>query len=255
MSILYRQCRTNEDFAQVRDLEVTIWQMGAEDAITPHGQHMLTHIGGSVWGAFDSDYPQKMIGMAVAFPMREGHQVWSHMTGVHPDYQGQGIGYQLKQVQREWALEAGYTEMRWTFDPAMRRNAHFNLTMLGATAQLYHHNFYGDMSDALNIGVPSDRLEAVWYLSETSDSEPLPDTMPMLLDSDAVVLATPHADYHRVAIPWDFGALKRDHKVLALKWRDAMQETLQSAFNAGYVVVDCLTDHNNQQAWYVLKRS
>ncbi|MEL6527738.1 MAG: GNAT family N-acetyltransferase [Chloroflexota bacterium] len=255
MTLVYRQCYTTEEYAQVAKLEQTIWQMGAADAITPHGQHVLTHTGGSVWGAFETD--DRMVGMAVAFAMRERHQVWSHMTGVHPEYQGQGIGYQLKQVQRDWALAQGYTHMHWTFDPAMRRNAHFNMQMLGARANLYHANFYGTMSDGINAGVPSDRLEAVWHLEATVDTRPAPENpaeIATLLSHDADIINTATQVIHKIAIPYDFVALKQADNMLALKWRASMQRVMQDAFKAGYQIVDCVVEREKQQAWYVIER-
>lgn len=253
MTLTYRQCWTTDDYRQVSKLEQIIWQMGAADAITPHGQHVLTHTGGSVWGAFTE--AEQMVGMSVAFAMRERHQVWSHMTGVHPDYQGQGIGYQLKQIQREWALAQGYTHMHWTFDPAMRRNAHFNMHLLGATATMYHANFYGTMSDGINAGVPSDRLEAVWYLEKNKNEHLSPDNtteIATLLSHEANIISTATQDVHKVAIPWDFVALKQADKTLALKWRSAMQQVLHDAFSDGYRIVDCIVEHEQEQAWYLL---
>jgi predicted GNAT superfamily acetyltransferase len=63
--------------------------------------------GGVVIGAFDG---KAMIGMSFSLPVRRHGQwvLWSHMTGVVPDYQNRGIGFGLKQAQRSWALEYGY---------------------------------------------------------------------------------------------------------------------------------------------------
>jgi predicted GNAT superfamily acetyltransferase len=63
--------------------------------------------GGVVIGAYDEAC---VIGLCFGFPSKRGDQVmlWSFMTGVHPDYQAQGIGYQLKYVQRQWAKAIWY---------------------------------------------------------------------------------------------------------------------------------------------------
>ena len=50
----------------------------------------------------------------------------------------------------------------WAFDPLQAGNAHFNLARLGATAGRYIDNMYGERTDALNAGVPTDRLIAEW---------------------------------------------------------------------------------------------
>ncbi len=95
-----------------------------------------------------------------------GENLHSHVTGVDPSLQGRSIGFALKLCQRAWALERGITAVRWTFDPLMRRNAYFNLCKLGASAERYHVDLYGAMTDATNAGDESDRFEVCWRLTE-----------------------------------------------------------------------------------------
>lgn len=252
MAINYRVCTTNEEFDTVQALEMTIWQVSAKDAITGHVMHVLHHVGGNVLAAFDGD---EMIGLAVAAPTKYPGRLWSHMAGIHPDYQGQGIGYQIKQVQREWAIENGYTEMRWTFDPAMRQNAHFNFHLLGTKTTIYHENFYGVMSDNINAGVPSDRFEAIWQLDSDTTPLTIPDNIPFLLESDnqrPVVSGNPVNDFHAVMCPYDFPAIKAENLDLAVEWRHAMRDVLQAAFEEGYQVVDFVTNRDERQCWYIL---
>lgn len=254
MPIDYRPCQTNEEFEAVKALEVSIWQMPKHEAITTHTLHVLQHTGGIVMGAFDDD---TMIGMAVAFPTKTAGLIWSHMAGVHPDYQGQGIGYQIKQAQREIALGLGYSEMRWTFDPAMRGNAHFNFHLLGVTSNIYHHNFYGVMSDGINAGVPSDRFEVVWDLASDAPQDDYPDDLEFLLRSDEgvpVISAQTRHTYHAVQCPYDFQAVKAQNLDLAIQWRQSMREVLQSAFAGGYDVVDFVNQREVEQCYYVLRR-
>ncbi|NBP52503.1 MAG: GNAT family N-acetyltransferase, partial [Actinobacteria bacterium] len=71
----------------------------------------------------------------------------------------------LKVAQREWALARGITEIRWTFDPLIARNAFFNLTRLGAVGAVYHADLYGTMTDPVNAGDATDRVEARWDLT------------------------------------------------------------------------------------------
>lgn len=170
MAIEYRVCTENPEFEQVTDMEILVWGMGERDVVSPHTLHVLTHAGGNVMGAFDGE---QMIGCTVAFAMREPKRLWSHFAAVHPDYQGQKIGYTLKQKQREWALAQGLERMSWTFDPAMRRNAHFNFHLLHVQSNTYHVNFYGEMGDDINRGIASDRMEAMWFLTQKMEYNPL----------------------------------------------------------------------------------
>ncbi|MEM9955131.1 MAG: GNAT family N-acetyltransferase [Chloroflexota bacterium] len=252
MTITYRPCTTHDEFATVAQLEKTIWAVDDADVITAHMLHVIHRIGGIVFGAFDGD---TMVGMAVATPMQEQGLLWSHMAGVLPNYQGQDIGYQIKQVQRDWALKHGYHEMRWSFDPAMRRNANFNFRKLGVTTNIYHNNFYGMMSDGINAGVASDRFEAVWRLNHPKITYDVPDDVSFLLtvgEQQLIINTTLTQPYHAVACPYDFPAIKSENLNIARMWRQMMAKAFSVAFAGGYHVVDFVTEQDNQFCYYVL---
>lgn len=257
MTFSIRPCSTNDEFTAVATLEMAIWDVRPADAITPHMLHVIHHIGGIIMGAFDDE---QMVGMAVATSMQQNGHLWSHMAGVLPAYQGQGIGYQIKQVQKEWALAHHYTTIHWSFDPAMRRNAHFNFRQLGATTRQYHKNFYGVMSDGLNAGVPSDRFEAIWDLSATQAPPKTPPNLPFLLccdDNNQPQLGLdPNFDspFYSIACPYDFPAIKVQNLDLALEWRHAMRDAFHRAFEHAYHVVDFVTDRQAQRCHYVLHK-
>jgi predicted GNAT superfamily acetyltransferase len=66
-------------------------------------------------------------------------------------------------------MREGRKLIKWTWDPMMARNAHFNLNRLGATVETYAENFYGidyntDSSLTEKVGLPSDRLIAIWNI-------------------------------------------------------------------------------------------
>src|SRR5262245_32721548 len=86
----------------------------------------------------------------------------SHLTAVDPQLRDTGVGLALKRHQRAWCLERNIDRIRWTFDPAVRRNAWFNLTKLGATIVAYAVDFYGPLDDAINAGDDSDRAVVSW---------------------------------------------------------------------------------------------
>lgn len=91
------------------------------------------------------------------------------MTGVRAEYQGAGVGRQLKWAQRERALAEGVKFIKWTFEPVKARNAYFNLEKLGAIVTEYERNFYGtdyaiEPESGNQIGLQSDRLFAEWHL-------------------------------------------------------------------------------------------
>ncbi|NUT35903.1 MAG: GNAT family N-acetyltransferase [Hamadaea sp.] len=188
----------------------------------------LAHAGNYVAGAHRED---KLIAVAVAF-LGEGH-LHSHITGVTRGGQGAGVGHVLKLHQRGWALRRGIPEVRWTFDPLVRRNAYFNLQKLGATASDYLVDFYGPLTDGINVGDPSDRLLAVWDLAGDRAVRAIAGTLPA---ADATTAA------RTVQIPEDIEALRPADPAAALRWRHAVREGLLSGFAEGLVITGVTRD-------------
>jgi hypothetical protein len=58
----------------------------------------------------------------------------------------------------------GLELITWTYDPLLSRNAHINISRLGAVCKTYLRSEYGDMQDGLNAGLPSDRFKVDWWL-------------------------------------------------------------------------------------------
>jgi predicted GNAT superfamily acetyltransferase len=251
-----RELREARELHALVDLQRAIWQMPPADCVSPHTMRAVIHNGGVVIGALAGDEP---VGLCFGFASKRGARLmlWSFMAGVRPDYQGQGIGYQLKQAQRAWAQAQGYDTIGWTFDPMQRGNANFNFNRLGVTARHYHEDFYGEMDDALNTGLASDRLEAEWPVTGdapavASDAGPLP----FLLRRENERMITSRAALAGSAcaleIPFDLKALKRDDMATAANWQQALRGAIQEALAAGLVV----TGFEQQEArcWYVLRR-
>ncbi|MBK8021759.1 MAG: GNAT family N-acetyltransferase [Chloroflexi bacterium] len=139
-----RVLHTIDELEAAVDVELAVWGLNPRNAVPSALMHVLTLRGGLVLGAYEED---RMVGMLLSLPAQDGDEwmLWSHMTGVHPQVQGRGIGLALKRVQREWALAHGYRRIGWTVDPLQRGNAHFNFRLLGQDAALcataYHVNF------------------------------------------------------------------------------------------------------------------
>src|SRR5215204_4017398 len=121
--------------------------------------------GGWTLGAFVAD---RMVGFVHHLAAVRGDNEifgYSHMMAVAKDYQNKGVGMRLKWAQRERAMSEGRKLIKWTWDPMMARNAHFNLNRWGATVDTYADNFYGidynaDSSLTEKVGLASDRLMA-----------------------------------------------------------------------------------------------
>lgn len=258
----YRVLETIRELEQAVEVEIAVWGLNPRDAVPLNMLRAVTHTGGLALGAYDGD---AMVGMAFAFPARHNNRLilWSHMTGVLPAYQGQDIGFTLKQKQRAWALANGYDEIGWTFDPLKRGNANFNLHRLGVIANVYHVNFYGQMEDAINVGTPSDRLEVIWRLDDPrvaalANGETIITQYPsissensILTTKDTVPVFAPafECPFVYVEVPSSLEGLTIE---TAGSWRLALREALQTAFVCGYTAVDFV--RVNTRYWYVLRR-
>lgn len=148
----------------------------------------------------------------------------SHVTGLVEAVRGTGVGRALKLHQRSWAAAHGLDQIVWTYDPLVRRNAWFNLEVLGAEAREYLPSFYGTMSDAINAGDRSDRLLVAW------------DVRGPVRDAGQVGTA-PGPGAGVVPTPADVVELRRTDPAAVARWRDEVADALQGAFAAGRPIV------------------
>jgi predicted GNAT superfamily acetyltransferase len=109
--------------------------------------------------------PEPPVGATLGFlGWAGGLHLHSHMNAVDPAARGRGIGVALKLRQRAVCLAHGVTEVWWTYDPLIRRNAHVNLVRLGAEFVAFLPDFYGELGDAITGADRSDRFEVRWRL-------------------------------------------------------------------------------------------
>lgn len=169
----------------------------------------IEHAGGYVAGAFESG---NIVGASFGFLARHrgDEALHSHVTGILPGVQHSGVGRAMKSHQRAWAAERGIPWITWTFDPLVRRNAWFNIEVLGAHVSEYLVDFYGPISDTINAQDETDRLVVAW---PTDDTVPRP-TPP----AGATVVEVPTPD--------DVIVLRRTDPAEALRWRHTVRDTL-----------------------------
>jgi predicted GNAT superfamily acetyltransferase len=233
--------RINRLISQAGD---QVW--GPRGTFAPNELRALAFSGNPVHLAIeDRDGEPSVVGFAVGFlgwsPVLHVH---SHQAGVVEGHRRRGVGYALKLAQRATCLQHGVSEMRWTFDPLVRRNVAFNLNALGARAVAFYPDFYGPMSDSINAGDASDRLEAVWDLSRPmpsrtgSTGDRAWDAPALLLQRDGrpVVTGRPPADGAVVEVPGDYEQIRARDRELSGAWRAATREVLVGAYAAGFEV-------------------
>jgi predicted GNAT superfamily acetyltransferase len=246
MDVRYGLVTALGDLEKVVDLELSVWGASAVDVIPSDLLCTVLHNGGVLLGAFCGE---RLVGVCLGLPGRRGKDwfMWSVMTGVHKEFQGFGIGTRLKLEQRDWCLYNDYAKVLWTFDPLQSRNAQFNIHKLQATANSYHVNYYGTMTDGINAGLPSDRLEVVWNLTKThtqretsANRQVLEKSMLLSSVGGRPMLGNFHDGLEQIyiEIPPDLAQLKKTDLDLALQWRLTTRKAFQTAFANHYIVTD-----------------
>ncbi len=228
---------TDEQTARlVAEVGERVWGPGG--TLAPAELQALVFAGNPVHLALDAD--RVVLGFSIGFlGWSPGLHLHSHQTAVVPEARRRGIGLSLKLAQRETCLAHGITEMRWTFDPLVRRNTAFNLHALGARAVSFHADFYGAMSDTVNAGDRSDRVLAVWDLLQTAPAPALHPTGPVLLedrDDRPVLLADYPTAGAVIEVPYDYESMRSTDPTLSLEWRMAVRQVLVSSYAAGLQV-------------------
>ncbi|MFF4772602.1 GNAT family N-acetyltransferase [Microtetraspora fusca] len=240
MTAAPRELHSIQEFEDVYRLFDDIWHPEPGGApISVELMRALSHAGNYVAGVYEDG---RLAGASVGFlGAPAGRVLHSHVTGAAA---GRGIGFALKTHQRAWALERGIERITWTYDPLVRRNAYFNLAKLGARPEEYLPSFYGVMEDAINAGDESDRMLAVWRLTDplvlaAVRREPYEPAVPAdaavgLADVDGrPVLGRTDAGTVLVAVPDDIESLRRTDPGAAKAWRHAVREVLGGLLEEG----------------------
>jgi len=179
----------------------------------------MAHSGGYVAGVYDHD---RLMGASFGFLARHHGEpaLHSHVTGILPGLQHSGVGRSVKLHQRDWAAARDIAWITWTYDPIVRRNAWFNIEVLGAHVSEYVVNFYGPMTDSINAHDESDRLVVAWPTDPAAARPTAP-----------AGARTVHVD-----TPEDIVVLRRIDEAEAMEWRRRVRKELGERINAGATV-------------------
>lgn len=121
--------------------------------------------GGSAVGAWDADDRLVAFGYGFAGFAGGDHYFYSQAVVVASGLQGSGVGRLIKYEQRRIALDKDLHRMRWAYNPILTRNAHFNLSVLGAVGRWFAPDCYGDGES---------RLVVEWDLDNAAGQRPTP---------------------------------------------------------------------------------
>jgi predicted GNAT superfamily acetyltransferase len=260
-----RMLETPQEMEAVVELQRLVWPGDELEILPVHMLQAAVHNGGLVIGAYSRD---RLVGFVFGFPgfettpqgLRLIHA--SHLAGVHPEFRDAGLGFRLKRAQWQLARRQGVERITWTYDPLQSRNANLNITKLGAVCNTYIPNYYGQMGDALNAGVPSDRFQVDWWVNSHRVRRRLGVNPPGKLDLahylgastpfvnrtslNAAGFALPQASDATPAdaplllleIPADVQAIRAVDLELAIAWSQHVRDLFLELFDQGYLVTD-----------------
>lgn len=260
-ALTIRNLHTVKELEEVYKLESLVWS--TEDAIPVNQTVAAVENGGFVLGAF---YKEQLIGFQYSFPGFNGKNIYvvSHCLGIHPDYRASGIGERLKRKQKELALQMGYDYISWTYDPLETVNGNLNIHKLKAVCTDYKENVYGEMSDAMNSGIATDRFLVEWRIREEADEKIHSLEHPYCISTYLVdgfvrpskITLNLNNEYLLVPVPGNFQALKGSDFPLAVKWRETTRQVFTHYLKRGWLVVDLLKDSQTENQYvYVLKKA
>lgn len=276
MSLTIRPFASHEDRAQCVALQELTWGKGFTERIPAAMLLVAKKTGGVCAGAFDDD--GRMLGFVFGVTgVQDGELMhWSDMLAVHPDAQGQHLGERLKEFQRDHCRALGIRHIYWTYDPLVARNAHLNLSRMGARVQEFVPAMYGEGTNSpLQGDMPTDRFVVAWAVDPTGTAAALcemPRDAVVVVGADTGVSTAEHAivattgaaaasvpddladaEHIAVRVPRDISALAAADITAARRWRFATRQAFTHYLSRGYRVDGFVADADGGA--YLLTRS
>lgn len=278
MEVQIVRLERDEQYRELQQVQKQAWGTDDADVVPKHLLIAIQNHGGLVLGAYDER--GKMVGMLLGVSASSNGKLYhySHMNGVIPSCQHQGVGYRLKLRQREEVLKQGIDLIVWTFDPLQSVNAKININKLGAVCNTYKRNFYGSMDDSLNYGEVSDRFPVEWWIKSARvrrriDSSEPPMTVERFKKEYDLITRTKRdngfllelldynlgSDSEKIAIenPENIKELRKSSEKAANHWRMATREILENYFARKYWVTDFFSNkaQGRRQNFYLLQKN
>ncbi len=262
-----RRLRSLAEYRECERLQMQVWgNLGVGSEVL----QVTQKYGGVVLGALEKG---NLLGFLYAFLGRyHGRLVhWSHMMAVDKHHRDQGLGYKMKLVHRELALQEGVKSICWTYDPLQSRNAALNIARLGGQVEEYLEDCYGRFPSVIEKGLASDRFVVRWQIGSTHVARCLraPSLRPADLSLPRINETRCNQEGFRVnhrlnpsfttprlllEIPANTDEMRIRALKLAQRWRLESRRMFQHAFKSGCRVAGFVTteDGEERRVFYVL---
>lgn len=242
--IVIRDLATHEERAEAVRIQQETWGAGFSESVPAAILMVALKTGGIAAGAFSER--GRLLGFVFGITgVRDGQLIhWSDLLAVRAEARGRHLGETLKRYQRDRCRDIGVERMFWTFDPFVARNAHLNLTQLGASVHEFVENMYGVNTNSRSHALGTDRFVAAWPVR----ADVVPGLPSVAAFSAAVVVASggsdcpapgeplPETDAVAVRIPHDHVVAHDKDPARTRAWYVAVRRALSHYLPRGFVV-------------------
>lgn len=272
----FRRLDKPEEFRQVDEVHRAVWGRDSEEGPALTFLRAVQDNGGVVLGAFADIH---LAGFTVASLGWDGSTLflYDHLLAVRPEYQNHHLGLELMKALRTEVIQLGLGEVRLVYDPLQSRNAWLFVHRLGGIPDKYLHHYFGQLPDAINRGLETDRVRLRWPLASPRTEDRLSGKLPSRDDDRArwraaspivstepgdsglrlpVEVAEPSGPEAHLEVPFDLD-LVRQHEPKALqRWRHASRDAFRAGYDLGYTVDDfaVVSDDHERRSFYFLSR-
>lgn len=268
--LIIRRAESPRDYRDCEKVQYEAWGIPDSELVPLHILKPMSEKGGLVINAYDM--AGRPVGTSISFLASVNGRLvlYSHMTGVVPEYQSRGVGLALKLKQREYAIDRNLDLVCWTYDPMQSLNNWFNLNKLGVIARTYYVDYYGDMLDRLNRGLQSDRFFAEWYVQSGRVEKRLTSSYPLAHEApEGSLVVNPSMLKHGlrsppekanlelaeqsvfVEIPYGYDSYRKSDPALLQAWRAMTRRVYQHYFSLGYVATAAAVDESEPKRSFV----
>lgn len=269
--------RNLTDYKACEEIQREVWRLQDIDIVPVPLLIEMNRTGGILMGAYNS--LGDLIGFAFSFPgSSDGAPVHhAHMLAVRVAYRNFDVGFKLKLAQRKEVLKRKIVLITSSFDPMQPLNAYFTLGKLGARADVYREDFYGETTSLADRGLPTDRMMVNWNLDSAAvirrlETGPahrdirkelkqrpvinqLIEVAPGMMNSSPVKLnCTAHQFLFEV--PYNLPEIKNRDLGIALEWQGKMRQVFRNYFRKDYVATDfwVAEQDGHLRAFYLLEK-
>ncbi len=272
-TIAIRRVRTMEEVRSITEVIRRAWDLTDLENVATFEMKAVSDFG-TVLMATSKEDPKTAIGFIYAFPMFPDKN-YSHMMGIDPKWQGKNVGFELKMVHRNLAINhtnPKINEIVWTVDPLLPNNAWLNFGKLGVICDTYKINYYG-MPEGVGIygGVPTDRFLVKWQIRTEKvekaiqnvrngsyknypSYEELVDRYPTFnfVRNDKFM---PNDTFEEdteflVEMPTNYQKIRETETKLAIDWRIRFREICIEYFQRGWVAYNYIRSLDQDKKWH-----